>query len=217
MDDGGPKAFAGTLGKHAYPVPSDPPRASIVGTYRYPHTPVPLPSSTSPRHSSNLRAGSNKMANYTGKGGFKKGESGNPSGSPKLPGEMKEMFQAKASEAFEVLCKHLHAKDPRVCVAAATQILDRACRSKRSTPISMRTTAGFASMPKFLGRRQRRRNGWRASDGRNRASAGIPPAPAEERDSAKGRWGWAKSSRPDSENYVSRTSTPSGGRGTELR
>jgi hypothetical protein len=39
---------------------------------------------------------------------------------------MKEMFQAKAPEAFEVLCRHLHASDPRVSVAAATQILDRA-------------------------------------------------------------------------------------------
>src|SRR5262245_23545461 len=39
---------------------------------------------------------------------------------------MKEMFQAKAPEAFEVLCVHLNAKDPRVAVAAATQILDRA-------------------------------------------------------------------------------------------
>ena len=36
------------------------------------------------------------------------------------------MFQAKAPEAFEVLCKHLHASDPRVSVSAATQILDRA-------------------------------------------------------------------------------------------
>src|SRR5262245_56310132 len=66
------------------------------------------------------------MANYTGKGCFKKGESGNPGGRPKLPAEMKEMFQAKAPEAFEVLCQHMHAKDPRVSVAAATQILDRA-------------------------------------------------------------------------------------------
>ena len=39
---------------------------------------------------------------------------------------MREMFQAKAPEAFEVLCKHLNAKDPRVAVTAATQILDRA-------------------------------------------------------------------------------------------
>ena len=36
------------------------------------------------------------------------------------------MFQAKAPEAFEVLCRHLNANDPRVAVAAATQILDRA-------------------------------------------------------------------------------------------
>ena len=52
--------------------------------------------------------------------------SGNPGGRPKLPAEMREMFQAKAPEAFEVLCKHLHATDPRVSVSAATQILDRA-------------------------------------------------------------------------------------------
>ena len=39
---------------------------------------------------------------------------------------MKEIFQVKAPEAFRVLCKHLHANDPRVSVSAATQILDRA-------------------------------------------------------------------------------------------
>ena len=35
------------------------------------------------------------------------------------------MTQGGAPEAFEVLCKHMHASDPRVSVAAATQILDR--------------------------------------------------------------------------------------------
>jgi len=66
------------------------------------------------------------MSNRTEKGRFAPGASGNPGGRPKLPAEIKEMFQAKAPEAFEVLCRHLDAKDPRVAVAAATQILDRA-------------------------------------------------------------------------------------------
>jgi len=66
------------------------------------------------------------MTNRTENGRFAPGVSGNPSGRPKLPAEIKEMFQAKAPEAFEVLCRHLNAKDPRVAVAAATQILDRA-------------------------------------------------------------------------------------------
>ena len=57
---------------------------------------------------------------------FQKGVSGNPGGRPKLPDEMKELFRAKAPEAFEVLVKHLRASDPRVSVAAAREILDRA-------------------------------------------------------------------------------------------
>src|SRR5262245_8960979 len=66
------------------------------------------------------------MTSRTEKGRFAPGASGNLGGRPKLPIEMTEMFQAKAPEAFEVLCRHLNAKDPRVAVAAATQILDRA-------------------------------------------------------------------------------------------
>ena len=66
------------------------------------------------------------MSRRTTNGRFQKGKSGNPGGRPKLPAEIREMFQAKAPEAFEVLCRHLNAKDPRIAVAAATQILDRA-------------------------------------------------------------------------------------------
>ena len=58
-------------------------------------------------------------------GGFHRGQSGNPGGRPKLPAEMREMFRAKAPEAFEVLSRHLQSPDAKVAIAAATQILDR--------------------------------------------------------------------------------------------
>ena len=66
------------------------------------------------------------MTNPMGKGGFQRGQSGNPGGRPKLPAEMREMFRAKAPEAFEVLSRHLQSPDAKVAIAAATQILDRA-------------------------------------------------------------------------------------------
>ena len=65
------------------------------------------------------------MSRRTGNGRFQKGESGNPGGRPKLPAEMREMFRAKAPEAFEVLSRHLQSPDAKVAIAAATQILDR--------------------------------------------------------------------------------------------
>jgi hypothetical protein len=66
------------------------------------------------------------MANRTGNGRFAPGISGNPGGRPKLPAEMREIFQSRGLEAAEILVKHLRASDPRVSVAAAREILDRA-------------------------------------------------------------------------------------------
>ena len=80
---------------------------------------------------------------------------------------MREMFQAKAPEAFEVLCKHLHATDPRVSVSAATQILDRAYgRPVQSIDVSSRMARRFAITPRCPRSVQRRRNGWKASGAR---------------------------------------------------
>ena len=66
------------------------------------------------------------MANRTDNGRFVPGVSGNHGGRPKLPAEMREIFQSRGLEAAEILVKHLHASDPRVSVAAAREILDRA-------------------------------------------------------------------------------------------
>ena len=65
------------------------------------------------------------MTNPTGKGGFKRGQSGNPGGRPKLPADIREAFKAKAPEALEVLERCLQSNDDRVAMMAAQAILDR--------------------------------------------------------------------------------------------
>jgi Family of unknown function (DUF5681) len=65
------------------------------------------------------------MANHTGNGCFKKGESGNPGGRPKLPTDIREAFKAKAPQALEVLTRCLQSDDDRIAMMAAQAILDR--------------------------------------------------------------------------------------------
>ncbi len=65
------------------------------------------------------------MTNPTGKGGFQKGQSGNPGGRSKLPADIREAFKAKAPEALEVLTRCLQSGDDRIAMMAAQAILDR--------------------------------------------------------------------------------------------
>ena len=59
------------------------------------------------------------------KGGFQRGQSGNPGGRSKLPADIREAFKAKAPQALEVLTRCLQSDDDRVAMMAAQAILDR--------------------------------------------------------------------------------------------
>ena len=67
------------------------------------------------------------MANKTGKGGFKKGQSGNPGGRPKVVGEVRELAQEQTGEAIVTLTTIMKDTEapPAARVAAANAILDR--------------------------------------------------------------------------------------------
>lgn len=69
------------------------------------------------------------MPNYnpTGKGGFKKGQSGNPGGRIKMPGSVRDMAQALTEECIETWREIMRStKAPaQARVAAAAAIMDR--------------------------------------------------------------------------------------------
>ena len=65
------------------------------------------------------------MTNPTGKGGFQRGQSGNPGGRSRLPADIREAFKAKAPAALEVLTRCLQSDDDRIAMMAAQAILDR--------------------------------------------------------------------------------------------
>jgi hypothetical protein len=89
-------------------------------------------------------------------------ENFNPGGRPKLPTEIREIYQARSQEALEVLTRWLQSDDDRIAMMAAQAILERAygSRRNRSTPISLRLAVRFAITPKCLRRLRARRLGW---------------------------------------------------------
>ena len=108
------------------------------------------------------------MANHTGKGCFKKGESGNPGGRPKLPAEVKEAFQAKALMHWQCWSGAWS----QMTIASLCWLLKPfstaavAARRKRSMLISMRT-AMSATTPKSRSLARALRNGLLATHPRN--------------------------------------------------
>jgi len=67
------------------------------------------------------------MANRTGKGGFKKGQSGNPGGRPKEVGEVRELARQYTAKAINTLVEIMEDRKtpPAARVAASSALLDR--------------------------------------------------------------------------------------------
>lgn len=68
------------------------------------------------------------MANKTGKGGWKKGQSGNPGGRKKIAPEIRELAKAASPEAIATLVSVMQNEEAPAAarVSAADKILDRA-------------------------------------------------------------------------------------------
>jgi hypothetical protein len=63
----------------------------------------------------------------TNGGQFPKGRSGNPGGRPAITSEVRELSQKSAPKAFARIVKLMNDKNPRIALAAANTVLDRAC------------------------------------------------------------------------------------------
>lgn len=64
-------------------------------------------------------------ANRTKTGQFKPGQSGNPSGRPKMPEEVRAMIRAACSEAAKKLIGYMDHSNPKIAMWAITEVLDR--------------------------------------------------------------------------------------------
>lgn len=79
------------------------------------------------------------MANPTGKGGFQKGQSGNPTGRPKEYPEVRDLARQHTAMAIKRLVHWAESDDPRASVAASTALIDRGW-GKPSQPLEHEIT-----------------------------------------------------------------------------
>jgi len=88
-----------------------------------------------------------------GGGRWAKGQSGNPSGRPPLPEELRLRIRALGPRAVEALERALADPDPRVVVAAAKELLDRGYgRPTQSVELNAKTDFGRAHLEAMLER-----------------------------------------------------------------
>lgn len=64
------------------------------------------------------------MSNPTGKGGFRKGQSGCPGGRPKKDNELVKLAKAKTPEAFKRVLELLNSHEDNVSLGAAKTIFE---------------------------------------------------------------------------------------------
>jgi hypothetical protein len=71
-----------------------------------------------------LSSGTIRM-NPEGRGGYRKGQSGNPGGRPKEVAEVRELARTHTEAAIARLAEWMASDDPRASVAASSALLDR--------------------------------------------------------------------------------------------
>jgi len=100
-----------------------------------------------------MAANSKQTAKKRGPGRpFEKGQSGNPSGRPKIPEEVRDAARAHTAEAIDTLVELMRGEDDKLRLKAACALLDRGwgkplqsieASGKDGTPIELTTEVVF--------------------------------------------------------------------------
>lgn len=89
------------------------------------------------------------MATLRGNPNWKKGESGNPSGRPKVAWQVKQCAKENSEAAMRKIVALMENEDPRVALAAAIHVLDRAY-GKPEQKADVEMVHRFAQVPAVM-------------------------------------------------------------------